>query len=259
MTTEETVQRWIDAEFETSNPNQLGDILKSVGVLAEEIQIKIDETGLSTKQMDSSHYAMVDLSVGSYVFDRFNVIRPGVFAFNLSQTLKLVWKKKFKDAMLKTTVEEKNIIFEIRDRIKRRKSVILLEPLLEETPEPKLNHKVKIRMSADALKRIVNDIQVSEHISIEADSDKVVFESEGDMGKETFPLERGDENLFDLNVDESQKTTYTLKYLRDIAKGLRPLCDAVKIEFSTDLPIQITAEVDFDGHLIYYLAPCIGV
>jgi len=259
MTTEETVQRWPDAEFETSNPNQLGDILKSVGVLVEEIQVNIDYAGLSVKQMDSNHYAMVDLSVDSYEFDQFNVVRPGVFGFNLSETLKLVWKKKFvKNAMLKTTVEEKNLIFEIQDQIKRRKSVALLEPLEEELPEPKIYYKAKIRMSADVL-RIVDDVQVSEHMTIKANSDRIVFESKGDMGEESFSLERVDENLLDLNVDGSQEATYDLNYLRDIAKGLKPLCDVIEIEFSTDMPIRITGEVNFSGHLIYYLAPCIGV
>lgn len=259
MDAEETVQRWPDAEFETSNPNQLRDILKAVGVIVKETQIDIDETGLKTIQMDPSNVAMVDLSVGAYAFDRFYVIRPGVFCFNVAEVLKLVFKKILKNAHLKATVGEEKIIFEIRDGLKRQKHIPLLEPLEEEVPKPRLHHMAKVRMSSDTLKRIVDDIQVSGHIAIEADSDGVIFKAQGDMGKETYPLMRGDENLFDLNVDGSQKATYTLSYLRDIVKGLKPLCDAVELKFSNEMPIQITAEISFDGHLIYYLAPCIGV
>lgn len=247
------------ADFETYHPAFIRDMLKAINTTGEEVDFEIDPYGISTTIMDPSHVAMIEAKIPYSFFDRFDVLEETKFTVNIAEILKLVFKKSVKDALLKVQLEEDRILFELRDGITRRKYARLLESYEEEIPEPKIFFNAKIRIMTDALKRIVEDIQVSEHIQIETTADKVKFSAVGDLGREEVTLERYDDPILNLDAEGAQKATYTLDYLRDFIKSLKPLAEVVTLEYSEDMPIKIEVELPIpDARLVYYLAPCIG-
>ena len=249
----------ICADFETSNPAFIRDLLKTIETVVEEATFDITPEGIQLIAMDPSHVAMIEVFVPDLGFDRYHVEGDRRITFNVAEVLKLVFRKSVKDASLRISLEETRILFEIRDSLRRRKYAPILEPMEEEVPVPKIYFKAQVRILTEALKRIVEDFTVSEHINIEVSPDKVTFYADGDLGREEVTLERYDDPILDLDSQGPQKAIYTLTYLVDFIKKVKAISEVVNLELSEDMPIRITAELPIsDARLIFYAAPCIG-
>lgn len=68
-------------------------------------------------------------------------------------------------------------------------------------------------------------------------------------------MEKGSENLLELEAKEPSKSTYSLNYLSQIAKAGAATAELVTVEFSTNMPIRLAFDVPQQGRLMYYLAP----
>jgi len=73
------------------------------------------------------------------------------------------------------------------------------------------------------------------------------------------------ENIYEQYADEilyfrtegTHKATFTIDRILPLVKALKPITEAITLELSNDIPLRITSELPIDGHLIYYLAPCV--
>lgn len=255
-----TADESIRADMETNSPAFIRDLLKTVATVVEEATFDVKPEGISLMAMDPSHVAMIEVYLPDHAFDMYHVEEPRRITFNVAEVLKLVFKKSVKDASLRISLEERRILFELKDTIRRKKYVGLLEPLEEEIPTPKINFKASARILSETLKRIVEDFTVSEHVTIKASADQVRFYANGDLGSEDITLDRLDDPILDLkSYEEPQKATFTLSYMLDFIKKVKAITEVVNLELSTDMPIRITAELPIpDARLIFYMAPCVG-
>jgi proliferating cell nuclear antigen len=131
-----------------------------------------------------------------------------------------------------------------------------LEASEEEVPTPKITFNVKAKATTQGLSQAIEDAQlVSDHVKIEADSEKLTLTATGDLMGATIMLQKGNDALLDLEVKEPSKATFSLSYLSEIIKAAAATSEIATIEFSTDMPVRIDFQQTKEGKLTFFLAP----
>ena len=135
----------------------------------------------------------------------------------------------------------------------------ILEPLEEDTPQPKIFFKSLARILNQSLRRAIRDsVLVSEYVKMELSDEEFKIGATGDMGSALSEWRVDSDELLEIKVEEESNATFTLSYLQDIVNAVAASSEIATLELSTDMPIKINFELP-QGRLIYYLAPCIGV
>ena len=176
---------------------------------------------------------------------------------NISELLKLI-KRAGKDETVELTLDEKTGRLEIKvlGRYKRNFTMPTLEASEEEVPTPKIAFNVKAKTSTQGLSQAIEDAQlVSDHVRIEADSEKLVLNATGDLMGATITLQKGSDALLDLETKEASKATFSLSYLSEIIKAASATSDIATLEFSSDMPVRIDFQQTKKGKLTFFLAP----
>jgi len=150
----------------------------------------------------------------------------------------------------------KKLNMTLKGKMMKTFTVPTLESTEEEVPTPKVAFNSRIKMTADALKDIVEDAQaVSDNVRLEASSDKLTVRAATELSSALIELEKGSDALLEIDVKEPSKATFNLNYLAEITKAGALTSEVAKIEFSTNMPIRLEFEMPQQGHLLYYLAP----
>jgi proliferating cell nuclear antigen len=131
-----------------------------------------------------------------------------------------------------------------------------LEASEEEVPTPKITFNIKAKTTTQGLSQAIEDAQlVSDHVRIEADSEKLVLNATGDLMGATITLPKGSDALLDLEVKENSKATFSLSYLSEIIKAASATSEIATLEFSTDMPVRLDFQQTKEGKLLFFLAP----
>ena len=233
------------------------DMLTSISILVDEATFKLDPEGLKLRAMDPSRVAMIDFEWPKTAFEEYTCTEPTKMCINITELLKLL-KRAGKDENLELSIDEKTAKLQIRiaGKYTRNFTMPTLEASEEEVPTPKITFNVKIKATTDGLTQAIEDAQlVSDHVKIEADPEKVIFNASGDLMGATITLQKGNDALLDLEVKEPQKATFSLSYLTEIIKAASATSDIATLEFSSDMPIKLDFQQAKEGKLTFYLAP----
>lgn len=245
-------------ELETWNPALFRDVLKAAAVVNEEPDIILDPEGLKITQMGPDHVCMVDLYLSRGFFDSFNVVEEYRASLNLKDLNKLLFNRKtgkLKDSSLSIHIEGYKATFKGSGKLSGVKTFNLGEPQEEETPTPKLVYDAKVTLVTDTLKKVIDDCTVNHNVIITVDSDKVIFRCANDDYLEESTIDKYDDNILELYAAETQKAIYELEHLAKFPRALVKIAEVVTLEFSIDLPMRISADLPYESHLIYYIAP----
>lgn len=233
------------------------DMLTSISILVDEATFKLDPEGLKLRAMDPSRVAMIDFEWPKTAFEEYTCTEPTKMCINITELLKLL-KRAGKEENLELSIDEKTGKLQIRiaGKYTRKFTMPTLEASEEEVPTPKITFNVKIKATTDGLTQAIEDAQlVSDHVKIEADPEKVIFNASGDLMGATITLQKGNDALLDLEVKEPQKATFSLSYLTEIIKAASATSDIATLEFSSDMPIKLDFQQAKEGKLTFYLAP----
>jgi proliferating cell nuclear antigen len=232
-------------------------MITSISILVDEATFKLDPEGMKLRAMDPSRVAMVDFEWPKTVFEEYMCTEPTKMCINISELLKLL-KRAGKDEVVELSLDEKTsrLQLKITGKYARNFTMPTLEASEEEVPTPKLTFNVKAKTTTQGLSQAIEDAQlVSDHVRIEADAEKIVFNAAGDLMGATITLQKGSDTLLDLEVKEPAKSTFSLSYLSEIIKTASATSDIATMEFSTDMPIKIDFQQTKEGKLTFYLAP----
>ncbi|MGI0085933.1 MAG: proliferating cell nuclear antigen (pcna), partial [Nitrososphaerales archaeon] len=142
---------------------------------------------------------------------------------------------------------------------KREFELHLIESSQGSTPLPKLTLDSRFSVLEPAFERILNDVSVmSNHITIEASKDQLVFSGKGDAGKASDILEKGNNDLPELDVQKEAKATYSIEYLLKITKSAGAASEIINFEYSSKMPLRMEfkmGEAGKSGRIHFYLAP----
>jgi proliferating cell nuclear antigen len=232
-------------------------MITSISILVDEATFKLDPEGIKLRAMDPSRVAMIDFEWPKTAFEEYTCTEPKKMCINITELLKLL-KRSGKGETLELSLDDKTgkLQIKIAGKYTRNFTMPTLEASEEEVPTPKITFNVKIKATTDGLSQAIEDAQlVSDHVKIEADPEKIVFNASGDLMGATITLQKGSDALLELEAKEPQKATFSLSYLTEIIKAASQTSDIATLEFSSDMPIKLDFQQAKEGKLTFYLAP----
>lgn len=244
-------------KLKVSDAKLLKDMVTAISILIDEATFKIDPENLKLRAMDPSRVAMIDFEWPKTVFEEYTCTEPTKMCINISELLKLL-KRAGKNEVVELSLDEKTGRLQIRitGKYTRNFTMPTLESSEEEVPTPKITFNVRAKAATEGLRQAIEDAQlVSDHVRIEVDTEKLVFNAAGDLMGATIELQKGSDTLLDLEVKEPSKATFGLSYLSEIIKAASATSDIATLEFSTDMPIKLDFQQTKEGKLTFYLAP----
>ena len=239
----------------------LRDMTTAISILIDEATFNLTQEGLKLRAMDPSRVAMVDFEWPKTVFDEYTCTEPMKMCINITEMLKLL-RRAGKDESVELSLDEKTgrLQVTIRGKYVRTFNMPTLEAMEEEVPTTKVSFNVSAKATTEGLREAIEDASlVSDHVRIEADSEKLVMHATGDLMGATIELKKGSDALLNLEAKEPSKATFSLSYLSEIVKAAVATSDVATIEFSTDMPIRLDFQQQKEGKLTFYLAPRIEV
>lgn len=246
---------------------RLKDYVNAIAVLVDEASFKIEPAVMKLRAMDPSRVVMVDFELPKTAFIEYDCSVAEKFCVNLTELGKLIKRtgtyKAGKGAMSEEielskgeTSDKLKIV--ITGRYARTFTLSTLQPSEEEIPTPQLLFNVRAKIATSTLTQAIDDAQiVSDHVRIESDPEQLILNAAGDLMGAVITIKKdSDAQLFELEVKEPSKATYSLSYLAEIMKAALATSDLATIEYSTDMLIK----VDFmqpipETKLTYFLAP----
>jgi len=244
-------------KLKVSDAKLLRDMATAISILVDEATFKIDPENLKLRAMDPSRVAMVDFEWPKTVFEEYACTEPTKMCINISELLKLL-RRAGRDEVVELSLDEKTARLQIRitGKYTRNFTMPTLEASEEEVPTPKITFNVRAKATTEGLRQAIEDAQlVSDHVRIQADTEKLVFHAAGDLMGATIELQKGSDALLDLEAKESSKATFSLSYLSEIIKAASATSDIATLEFSTDMPVKLDFQQVKEGKLTFYLAP----
>jgi len=244
-------------KLKVADAKLLKDMATAISILVDEATFKIEPESLKLRAMDPSRVAMVDFEWPKTVFEEYMCAEPMKMCINISELLKLL-RRAGKDEVVELSLDEKTgrLQIKITGKYMRNFTMPTLEASEEEVPTPKINFNVTAKATTEGLRQAIEDAQlVSDHVRIEVDSEKMVFNASGDLMGAIIELQKGSDALLDLETKEPSKATFSLSYLSEIIKAASATSDIATLEFSTDMPVRLDFQQSKEGKLTFYLAP----
>jgi proliferating cell nuclear antigen len=244
-------------KLKVADAKLLRDMATAISILVDEATFQINPEGLKLRAMDPSRVAMIDFEWPKTVFEEYACTEPTKMCINISELLKLL-KRAGKDEVVELALDEKTgrLQVKITGKYTRNFTMPTLEASEEDVPTPKITFNVKAKTTAEGLRQAIEDAElVSDHVRIEADMEKLVFQATGDLMGATIEIKKGSDALLDLEVKEPSKATFSLSYLSEIIKAASATSDIATLEYSTDMPIKLDFQQAKEGKLTFYLAP----
>jgi len=244
-------------KLKVADAKLLRDMITSISILVDEATFKIDPDSIKLRAMDPSRVAMIDFEWPKTAFEEYSASEPTKMFINITELLKLL-KRASKDEAVELLLDEKTgrLQIKITGKYQRNFTMPTLEATEEEVPTPKITFNIHAKATTQGLSQAIEDAQlVSDHVKIEADTDKLVFNASGDLMGATITLQKGSDTLLDLETKEPSKATFSLSYLSEIIKAASATSDIATLEFSSDMPIKLDFQQTKEGKLTFYLAP----
>lgn len=244
-------------KLKVADAKLLRDMITSISILVDEATFKIDPESIKLRAMDPSRVAMIDFEWPKTIFEEYATSEPTKMCINISELLKLL-KRASKDEIVELNLDEKTgkLQVKITGKYQRNFTMPTLEASEEEVPTPKITFNVRAKATTQGLSQAIEDAQlVSDHVKVEADPEKIVFNASGDLMGATITLQKGSDALLDLETKEPSKATFSLSYLSEIVKAASATSDIATLEFSSDMPVKLDFQQTKEGKLTFYLAP----
>lgn len=244
-------------KLKMSDAKLLRDMATAISILVDEATFKINPENLKLRAMDPSRVAMVDFEWPKTIFEEYTCTEPAKMCINISELLKLI-RRAGRDEVVELSLDEKTgrLQVKITGKYTRNFTMPTLEAAEEEVPTPKITFNVRAKATTEGLRQAIEDAQlVSDHVRIEADPEKLIFNATGDLMGAIIELQKGSDALLDLEAKEPSKATFSLSYLSEIIKAASTTSEIATLEFSSDMPIKLDFQQTKEGKLTFYLAP----
>lgn len=232
------------------------DILKGlvnvISTLIDEVKFSINKEGMSLKAVDPAHVAMIDLKVNADAFESFEAEDTEI-GLDLDK-VKEVLKLSSPGDLISMEQDETHgrLIFKIGN-ITRRMNLVDTASM-SDVKVPQLDLPSSIEVLASELQKGIKAAEnISDHLTLTADSDSFELSCEGDTDSVNLRLDKS--QLKGLSVDQRVSSMYPLDYFSNLVKAVSG--DAViTINLADDFPLKLKFGLaDGKGEVNYLLAP----
>lgn len=220
------------------------NIMRAVGVSAQEATLKITKDGLSFRGKGPSHVDLIDVGYAPSDFKRFEVDQEEKFGVNVNDILKIIkrfgeGKKPDETLEFKVTSDGQVLFTSAKKKFNSR--IIDAEEGEGKLPEVAFTSKFTVpRLELlDALEDIALQ---SERVKIIVKDGKASVTGRGDKGEAEVQL------LSAQGVEGGSETVYALDLFKGVVKTIEE--DSVLVETGDNKPLKLTM-----GKIAYFLAP----
>ncbi|MCS7131651.1 MAG: proliferating cell nuclear antigen (pcna) [Hadesarchaea archaeon] len=231
--------------------------ISAISSLIDEAAFKLTSAGIKMKAMDPSHVALVDFELPASAFVEYNVQKPVVLGVDLTEMNKIMARAKAEDEFVLEFDEEKNrLTLTFKGASTRRFSMPLIDIDESELPEPKLQFTATVDVMAGVIQDGLRDAEiVGDNVKFELSEEGLSMYTESDKGATELKLHKGDPALLKLDVKQTARAMFNIKYLTDMTKAASST-DVMTINLGSNLPIQLDFPIaDGKGKLRFLLAP----
>ena len=152
---------------------------KSINALQEAATIVISSEGITYRDMDPSHVALMDIALPNSIFEKYAISNEKKIGLKVRELLDAV-KSLDKKSSVKVEFLAESIRLTQKGMIL---SVKTEEPSSNDTPLPRIPYDARIELGQKQFKEIVKKAaSVGDYLTIDTMDSTVIFSSKGDNG-----------------------------------------------------------------------------
>jgi proliferating cell nuclear antigen len=235
----------IDAEV-------LKESIDAISALVTECRLRVTETGISTRAVDTANVAMISLELKKEAFDSFKGI-PGEIGLDIAK-LKNIFGMMSGILTIELPENANKLQVSVQGY---RYSITLLDTntIRKEPNPPKLELPGKIVISGSDLSNAIKAAAIiSDKIAMGIDPTKQTFFMVAEGDTDHIRREFTKDELKSLSMVEA-RSLFSIDYLKDMGKVMGRVED-VEIRLGIDHPIRFSFDIAHgNGHVDYLLAP----
>lgn len=244
--------------------NLLKKVLEALKDLLNEATWDCTNSGIELQAMDTSHVALVSLSLKSDRFDKFLCDRQLSMGMNLTSMSKIFRCAANDDIITikgQAQADTVTFVFESPNHDKIANYEMKLMNLDQEhLGIPETDYAVVVKLPSSEFQRIIKDLsQFGESVVISCTREGVRFVVAGDIGTGNIMLAQTanvvkEEEAVTIEMQEPVTLTFACRYLNLFTKA-SCLAPTVKLLMSANVPLVVEYQIGNIGHIRYYLAP----
>lgn len=239
-------------------------LMEATKDLLSEAIFDVSSTGIILQAMDSSHVALVSMSLKSDGFEKFRCDRNIALGLNLPNLAKILKCAGNDDIItVKAAEEADTATFTFESTNQERVSDYefkLIDIDSEHLEIPETEYACIVKMPSAEFQRICRDLSnLGDSVVIACTKDGVKFSVTGDLGTGNIKLAQSastdkEEEAVVIDMNEGVCLTFALRYLNFFTKAT-PLSGQVTLSLSPQVPLVVEYKIPDMGFLRYYLAP----
>jgi proliferating cell nuclear antigen len=220
--------------------------------LVDEGTFEASSEGLKLRTMDPSQIAMVDFSLPSAAFKKFDCGEGESVCVNLADLSKVLARTRSNES-LSMSLDEKNsrLTLKFKGASTRNFKLPLLDSSSKFPREPKIAFEATVKVKGGEFKSMLRDAGLlSSHVTLKVDGDSFLVEAHGDSGDLEVESKKGKAVS---EIKGSATAMYPYEYLDDVTRAC-PDDAEITLEMKTDAPVRTSYSIEKAG-LAYFLAP----
>ena len=164
-----------------TNVSEWRSILAAIGNIVEDAMFICNADEVTFRGMDAAHVALLDVSFPKRSFESLKA-DASMFGIKI-EDFKNVLAAASADDKVTLSIEGKDkLSITFSGSLDMKYNLKLLEGREVNTPVPKIEAVSKIKISPDALTRVISNIEkISEHVTIDSNAKRVQFSGKGDI------------------------------------------------------------------------------
>lgn len=232
------------------------DVLKGivyiVSTLVDEVKFSISSDSVSLRAIDPAHVAMIEADVSSKAFESYSAEETeiGLDLEKVKSVLKLAGPSDV--ISMEHDPDQGRLTFRIGN-ITRSMSLVDTGSM-SDPKVPNIDLRANVKVKVDQLQKGVRASEsISDHISLEADSDGFELACRGDTDSAVLRIPT--EDLESITADEKARSLYPLDYFSNMLKVI-PSSTVIDIQLDTDYPVKLLFGLaEGEAKFVYFLAP----
>ena len=239
---------------ELEDASVLKDSIQAISNLINEGLFRIKENGIELLAADPAMVALVDFKLSSRSFSSYNFEKEEEVGLSIEKLNSILRRASARDKIV-LSLEENAFSIILKNGATRKFSLPLLRIDKEEVPATdQLTFKTQVDLKTSALNNGIGDASIiGDALTIKIDQNTLTLESEGDSSKAKFVLQKGSDEILDIQ-GESSKSMFSLDYLTKMIKAEK-LSDTVKLYMGDNFPLKMEFKVPDKVELSFILAP----
>jgi len=231
------------------------DCVRAISELIGEGIFRFDENGMKFIATDPTMVVLVDLNLAKNCFEELNVEDEIKLPINIDAILSILKRVRSSDRLILESSEENKLTVVLEGKVKRRFILPLIDIEEKEIPNLNLEFLANITVHGKSVVEGITDLAaIADVIAFEAKEDAFIMRGEGDLSKGEIIMEKGCEDLLELEVKEPCRSKFSVDYLKKIATGIKA-GGITHIQLGNDFPLEVKTEVTDNSTLRYVLAP----